>query len=1056
MKFSRRHSILPTPHPKKTMNRKNPIATLAAYLGLALLPAHAAQTANAEMTGVVSGRVQNAATGKYLSKARVSVKGTDLVTYSDTLGAYSLDRVPGGPAVLEVFYTDLDPQAIPLDILAGQSIRRDVDLTSVARYGHATGVVKLDSYVVASNKETDGEAIAINEKRFSGNIKEVISTDALGDILGGNAGEFMKYIPGLTVEQGADVTGVSVRGIGSDMTTISTDGAELATANNLANRGVDLRSMTINNISRIEVTKVPTPATPADSLAGSINMVSKSAFDRSIAQFRFGLSLLGNSEDLTFGKRPYNNLDRKVRVLRPGMDFEFSVPMGKNFGIVATGMSTVRFTEQHMSQMNYNTGGTSTGASLSRPYLQSHLLYDGPRLEERTILSFKADWRVTPNSVLSVATQWNLYDIIIGINQWTTNVGTIGTPTPVGGVAMSFGEDFVRGATGRGTVNVVNTGNHATERTKSPKLSYRFDDGRWRLETGFNRTASRRFRADTAHGSWGNLTATLIAPVRVTFSDIHSDYPGAIQVFDVNNREVDARDLGNYRLTTANLGSPFTRDSVVTAGNLHLRRRFDFFSFPTALQIGGSHRRQTLDSQVQNGVYNYVGTESAAPYRSRYYGSEDAGYGFGANIPWISATKGWEAFEANPNRFTQTLAQRVAQETSRLTASEGLVETVSAYYLQAEATLLNNRLKVLTGVRYEKTTDEGLGLLSDPNAVFVRRADGSFARDAAGNRIRKPGIGAAGSLEELQVTLKERGYQATRTYDGTYPSLHLSYNVRENLVARAAYARTYGRPNFDDIIPRTIVNERDLDDAQLADPTVVRGTLTVRNTGLRPWTADNFDLSLEYYTDNGGIFSAGVFLKQIADFFGAAVKVATLADLEQVGLDAQYVGWNLSTQFNSGDARITGVEFNLRQSLRELGSWGRFFTVFANGTKLKLQGDGQASFTSFIPESANWGVSFNRKRVTVMTKWNYRGLDKRGALPAFGPDGYEYFKARTKLDLNLAYQFTPRLSLIFSSLNILNEPHTTFRYGSQTPAYARSFGPQAFGVTFSVGVKGTY
>ncbi len=46
-------------------------------------------------------------------------------------------------------------------------------------------------------------------------------------------------------------------------------------------RTVDIRSMALNDISRIELTKVPTPSTPADSLAGSVNLISKSAFERS-------------------------------------------------------------------------------------------------------------------------------------------------------------------------------------------------------------------------------------------------------------------------------------------------------------------------------------------------------------------------------------------------------------------------------------------------------------------------------------------------------------------------------------------------------------------------------------------------------------------------------------------------------------------------------------------------------------------------------------------------------------------------------------------------------
>jgi hypothetical protein len=76
--------------------------------------------------------------------------------------------------------------------------------------------------------------------------------------------------------------------------------------------------------------------------------------------------------------------------------------------------------------------------------------------------------------------------------------------------------------------------------------------------------------------------------------------------------------------------------------------------------------------------------------------------------------------------------------------------------------------------------------------------------------------------------------------------------------------------------------------------------------------------------------------------------------------------------------------------------------------------------------------------------------------PAFGPDGYEYIGARTKLDFNLAYQVTPRLSVIFSAINLLNEPHELYRYGSATPEYARKFSNDVYGVPFSIGIKGTF
>ena len=47
---------------------------------------------------------------------------------------------------------------------------------------------------------------------------------------------------------------------------------------------------------------------------------------------------------------------------------------------------------------------------------------------------------------------------------------------------------------------------------------------------------------------------------------------------------------------------------------------------------------------------------------------------------------------------------------------------------QAEARLFKSRLQVLGGVRYERTEVTGQGMLFDPTAVFVRNADGTFAR----------------------------------------------------------------------------------------------------------------------------------------------------------------------------------------------------------------------------------------------------------------------------------------------------------------------------------------
>ena len=162
------------------MTAKHHFAFFGLSVALAFSPALPlrAATAAAAAPASLSGRVQNVVTGQFLNNARVSVRGTDLVAFTDQSGTYLLPRVPAGKVALEVFYTGLDPQSATLEVAPGRSVTRDFDLTSVARYGDSSRVVKLDAFTVASGRETDADAIAINEQRFAPNIKNVVSADA--------------------------------------------------------------------------------------------------------------------------------------------------------------------------------------------------------------------------------------------------------------------------------------------------------------------------------------------------------------------------------------------------------------------------------------------------------------------------------------------------------------------------------------------------------------------------------------------------------------------------------------------------------------------------------------------------------------------------------------------------------------------------------------------------------------------------------------------------------------------------------------------------------------
>jgi TonB-dependent receptor len=566
-------------------------------------------------------------------------------------------------------------------------------------------------------------------------------------------------------------------------------------------------------------------------------------------------------------------------------------------------------------------------------------------------------------------------------------------------------------------------------------------------------------RRDIDLGFFNSLNLNLRMPVRLTYTDISGGRIGDFQVFDNNNQPVDLFDLNNYTLNSATNQPKTDIRSTVTTMDLDVRRQLRWFSFPAAVQVGGLHRIQTNDDRRVNGrVYTYNGLNgslAATPYLSEvYYGErklvalQDKPY-----VPWVSPHKVWSAFAANPALFTQTVAQQRTTASNNILNSKYIQESVSAGYVQAEARLLRNRLNVVTGVRFEKTIDRGEGPLQDPNAVFVRNANGSFARTANGARIRKPEAGAAGSVAEVALIYQERAARAERSYDGYYPSLHLNFNATDRLLLRAAYARTYGRPNFSNIIPNTTVSQ---DDDLNQDPDRTLGRITFSNLGLKPWTADNYDGTIEYYTEHGGVVSAGVFLKEVKDFFGAYVKDATAEDLERLGLDPRYLGWRVTTMFNSGSARVRGAEFNVRHSLVPFGAWGRHVIVFVNATKLKLAGHDLADFTGFLPESVNWGFTIAKSRATLITKWNYRGEQKGVSYPDMGPDAFRYPQPRIQLDVSLDYRLGKRISAYFNLRNATNQMQREYAYGPETPGYAREFNHGSFGRVFTAGLKGSF
>ncbi len=197
--------------------------------------------------------------------------------------------MPAGAATLEVFYSGLDPQQIALEVRGGQNLERDVSLTNKATYGDKAGAVKLDPFRALGLEDDRGRGARDQRAAVRRQHQERRRERRLRRRHRGQRGRFMKFLPGVTIEYSdASPNAVAVRGFDPNIPACRWTARSSPTASgSAANRGFLFTQVSVNNMSRIEVTKVPTPANPPTASPARWNMVSKSAFERSKAQFNY-------------------------------------------------------------------------------------------------------------------------------------------------------------------------------------------------------------------------------------------------------------------------------------------------------------------------------------------------------------------------------------------------------------------------------------------------------------------------------------------------------------------------------------------------------------------------------------------------------------------------------------------------------------------------------------------------------------------------------------------------------------------------------------------------
>jgi TonB-dependent receptor len=1023
---------------------------------IGLFPVALAQTSN---TGSIEGRVFDVARDGYLQNARVTVEGTSLETFTDDGGYYVLGGVPAGTAKIRVFFTGLRPVTLSVPVVAGQATTKDVTLsTKDDKASNANEPVRLSEFVVSTSKEMDGAAIAINEQRVAPNIKNVVTADEFGTIVDGTPGEAIKFLPGVMLTYSAgEAREVSINGVPTANVPVTVGGFDLASnAGGGTGRQTNFEQVSINNMSRIEVIQSPTPESQGSALGGSVNMVPRSAFERSKPALNYSIYEMMKDSDRHYRKTPGGAIREPYRKITPGFQLSAVVPVNKRFGFTFSANGATQFVPNDVIALQWRgvaaatNGAAFPDTTVDKPYLTQTQINDDLRLNKTTSAGLTFDFKLSAHDTISFSTIYTYITVDHIGHRMTFTINRV-APT-------DFGPTFTHGATGQGTLLLEDVNSRYWLGTTSMEsFTYRHNGAIWKAEAGAAYSYAGQHNRDTARGLLRNSVAQR-TNVTIAFDDIFYLKPNRITVTDgTTGAPINPYRLENYALTSAN----YQEDNWLTFrptayGNI--QRSFMVREIPVTLKTGVDVRQMIRDIRgPQIALTPAVAPSPASPdannagrFLDEMLSQRQMPYGFPA-AQFVDDSKLYQYWQQNPGFFTQN-ANTIYR--SKVNVSKWMSETITAAYLRADVALFDRRLQLVGGFRAEQTNTKGEGPLSDPTLAYQRDTSGKVLRDAAGRPLLIVPTNAG--LPYSQLTFIERGSKTNNEYLRILPNINATYAIRENVRLQTAYYYSLGRPNFSQYANG--ITRPDTD----AGP-VPNNAISVSNAGIKAWSAKTLKVRLEYYFEGVGYASVGAYRRDFKDFFGNTILRATPDFLQLYDLDpAVYDGYYVATNYNiPGTVRTTGLEFAYKQALTFLPPWARGVQVFANSTVQRITGDaGRSSFNNtFFPLTGSWGVSLSRSKYSVKFNWNYRSRIRQGAIAAargIEAGTYNYDGERLYLDVNGEYYFSRRFGVFASFRNINDVPDNGYAYGPNTPAYARFNQRNDYSAAWTFGLKGTF
>jgi len=945
-------------------------------------------------------------------------------------------------------------------------------------------------------------------KRSANGIVDAISAEDIGKFPDSNLAESLQRITGVSIERSnGEGTKVSVRGFGPSRNLVTLNGRQMPTTSgdpvNESSRSFDFSNIAPEGISGVEVYKTSNAMVPTGGIGATINVLThkplsnpgmhstisvqasddtsteegsvtpelSGLYSNTFNDDTFGISISGSYSERENGNQQ-SNIGTGFRTFSGIQDNDWSGANAAWGGIAKNDSQVNRPGDDQFYSVPQTTQYKFEEVQRTRTNAQLVLQYM-PREDVTLSLDYTYINKETDTQFNDVSAWYNFGE---SQNVWSDE--EISTP-------LLYSEAFANPADlsmGGGDYGVK-------DETKSLGLNVE-----WQVNSSLNlaldfHDSSAENTPNSALGSKNNLA--MAAFIRnYSASDFTGDFP-VLAVGGGN--AVQASDM----VVT---GSVFTNnlnfsdvEQTQLSGN-YVFEEAGSIDFGVSLTTTENHTQRT---DVQRNNWGGEGTagsfdESLFPRESILSKFDDASGGdfsdfegtFGQSYEILDT---YFAFDFNGvrDRAVDTLSVQAsaigdcgnsfcpssdyASQTDRYVKEE-----MTSVYFQYnyEGEIGEMPFDVHLGVRYEETD------VTSTSAVAGRQ-----------NAARWEGTSEVFLVSSGQT---EFGAQKAK-YDHTLPSFNFNLELTDDLIVRAAYSKTIGRPNYNSMIGGTSLD---------LGGRVSGGTGSTGSAGLLPLESDNIDLSVEWYYGEGSYVSLGYFEKDVSNDIDAqqvisSSGIANPADgpyaaeaLQAVGPDGeaqrQYIfdtyaaadpehvfmengnivivgnpatdndlPMNITTPTNSPEETgFDGLEFAVQHIFGDTGFGG-----IINYTKVDT--DHEFDNTNLEVQVVELGISdtanvvgfYEKDGWSVRIAYNWRDSFINSQFQGDVGPSPRYTDAYSQVDLSISYDVpqVKGLNIFFNGINITNE------YALQ---YGRSEGQvlnlTQTGARYSLGARYTF